>query len=56
MEGQVSARNGSSCNEEMSFLAPEPSMPEIWDSDPLLSLPGDPCKSITFEDSSAYLF
>lgn len=55
MEGQVSTPSGSSCNRETSFLFPEPGLPELWDSDPLLSFPVDPCKSITFADSSAYL-
>jgi len=41
MEGQVSTPNGSSCNREMSLLVHEPGMPELWDSDPLLSLPVD---------------
>jgi hypothetical protein len=55
MEGQVSTSNGSSCNREISLLVPEPGLPELWDSNPLLSLPVDPCKSITFADPSAYL-
>lgn len=55
MEGQVSTPNVSSCNQEISLLVPEPGLPELWDSDSLLSFSVDPCKSITFADSSAYL-
>ena len=51
MEGQASTPNGSTCNRE---IIPEPGLHELWDSDPLLSLPVDPCKSITFADPSAY--
>lgn len=43
MEGQVSTPS-SSYNREISLHIPEPGL--LWDSDPLLSLPMDPCKSI----------
>jgi len=39
MEGQVSTPSGSSCNQE---IIPELGLHELWDSDPLLSLPVDP--------------
>jgi hypothetical protein len=55
MEGQVSTPNGSSCKREVSFPAPEPGLPELWDSYPFDSFPMDPCKSIPFADPSAYL-
>jgi hypothetical protein len=45
MEGQVSTPS-SSYNQEISLSIPEPDL--FWDSNPLLSLPVDPCKSITF--------
>ena len=48
MEGQVSTPNGSSCDQEISLPIPEPGF--LWDSDPFLSFPVDPCKSITYVD------
>jgi hypothetical protein len=56
MEGQVSTANGSSCNQEIPLPVPEPGLSELLDSDPLLSFPMGPCKSITFADPSAYLW
>ena len=54
MEGQVSIPNGSSCNREFSSLIPEPGLHELWDMDPLLSLPVNPCKSITFANRAYF--
>jgi hypothetical protein len=50
MEGQVSTADDSSSNGEVSLLALEPGLPELWDSDSLFSFPMDPCKSITVAD------
>ena len=55
MEGQASTPSGPSYNREDPLLAPEPGLPDLWDSYPFLSFPMDPCKSITFADPSAYL-
>jgi len=55
MEGQVSTSNDSLYNRDTSLPVPEPGLLELWDSDPLLSFPVDPCKSITIADPSAYL-
>ena len=60
MEGQVSIPNGSPCNREFSSLIPEPGpepgpgLHELWDMDPLLSLPVNPCKSITFANRAYF--
>jgi len=42
LEGQVSTPSDSSCNREVSLLAPEPGLPELWDPYPLSSFPMDP--------------
>lgn len=49
MEGQVSTSNGSSCNQEISLLVPGPGLLELWDPDPIFSLPVDHCKSCRTE-------
>jgi len=48
-EGQVFIPNGPSCNQEIRFPVPEHGLPELWNSDQLLSLPMNPSVPLILE-------